>query len=146
MFGRQKTVQSQASRAVPHVLAAALLVAGLAILMMLTAGMAQACPTGKEQTGDSVTIVRQAKRAVATVSVVFTPKGISQCDGQCCGGGSHSHGDSCAIGCFSAFSAAIASSSGLVPLDCSICHVLTRQDRLASSSSPPDFRPPRTFA
>ena len=149
MFGWPKTVQSQASRGVPHVLVATLLVVGLAMFMMLTAGAAQACPPGKEANG-SVTIAHKAKRAVAMMSATAAPalaKDSSQGGGQCCGGGSHSHGVGCASGCCSAYSAAIdVASSGLVLLDGSIGHVLPRQDGLASTRSPPDFRPPRTFA
>ena len=149
MFRRPKATQSQATRAVPHVLVAALLVAGLAMFMMLTAGAAQACPPGKEASG-SVSIEHKAKRAVAMVSAMSAPalaKDVSQGGGQCCGGGSHSHGVSCASGCCSACSAVIdVASSGVVLLDGSICHVLPRQDGLAPPRLPPDFRPPRTFS
>ena len=149
MFGRSRTVHLPASRAVPHVLVATLLIAGLAMFLMLTAGAAQACPPGKEAS-DSVSIVHKAKRAVAMMSATSAPalaKDISQGGGQCCGGGSHSHGVGCASGCCSAFSAAIGvASSGVVLLDGSICHVLPRQDGVASTRPPPDFRPPRTFA
>ena len=149
MFWRTKPIQSQASRAVPHVLVATLLVAGLAMFMMLPGGAAQACPQGKEAS-DSVSIVHKAKRAVAMMSATSAPalaKDISQGGGQCCGGGSHSHGVGCASGCCSAFSAAIdVASSGVVLLDGSICHVFPRQDGLAPPRLPPDFRPPRTFS
>ena len=148
MFWRTKPIQSQASRAVSHVLVATLLVAGLAMFMMLTAGAAQACPQGKEASG-SISIVHKAKRAVAMISATSVPalaKDISQGGGQCCGGGSHSHGVGCASGCCSAYSAADVASSGVVLLDGSICHVLPRQDGVTSTKLPPDFRPPRTFA
>ena len=146
MFWRPKAVQSQA--AVSHGLVATLLVAGIAMFMMLTAGTAQACPPGKEASG-SVSIVHTAKRAVEVISATSAPalaKDISHGSAQCCGGGSHSHGIGCASGCCSAFSAAIdVASSGLVLLDGSICP-LPRQDGLAPPRLPPDFRPPRTFS
>lgn len=147
MFWRPKAVQSQASRAVPHVLVATLLVAGLAMFMMLTAGVAQACPPDKEAIG-SVSITHEAKRAVAMVSATSAPasaKAISQGGGLCCGGGSHSHGVDCASGCCAACSAPIdIASSGVDLPDGSICHVLPRQDGVALTKLPPDFRPPRT--
>ena len=146
MFWRPQTVQSQASRAV---LVTTLLVAGFAMFMMLTAGAARACPPGKEASG-SVSIVHEAKRAVAMMSATSAPalaKDISQGGGQCCGGGSHSHGVGCASGCCSACSAAIdIASSGIVLLNGSIGHVLPRQDGVVPTRPPPDFRPPRTFA
>ena len=149
MFWRPKAVQSQASRAAPHVLVATLLVAGLAMFMMLTAGEAQACPPGKEANG-SVSIVHTAKRAVATMSATSAPglaNVISQGGGQCCGGGPHSHGVGCASGCCSACSAAIdVASSGLVLPDGAICHCLPRQSGVVSTKPRPDFRPPRTSA
>ena len=149
MFWRSKPMQSQASRAMSHVLVATLFVAGLAMLMTLTAGEAQACPPGKEASG-SVSVVHKAKHAVATKSVTSAPtlaKDLSQVGGQCCGGGSHSHGVGCASGCCSACSAAIdAASSGLVLLDGSISHVLPQQSGMISTRPPPDFRPPRIIA
>ena len=146
MFWRPKAVQSQA--AVSHGLVATLLVAGIAMFMMLTAGTAQACPPGKEASGP-VSIVHTARRAEAVVSATSAQelaKDISQGGGQCCGGGSHSHGIGCASGCCSAVSVAIdILNSGLILLDGSICP-LPRQDGLASTRPPPDFRPPRTFS
>jgi len=149
MFWQAKRVESQASRAVSHVLVATLLVAGLAMLMMLTAGAAQASRSGKEASG-SVTIVHKAQRATAMMSATSAPalaKDLSQAGERCCGEGSHSQGAGCASGFCPAFSAAIdVASSGLVLLDGSTCHVLLRQDALASTRPSPDFRPPRFSA
>ena len=149
MFWRPKPTQSQASRGGPHVLVTALIVAGLAMFMMLTAGVAQACPPDKEASG-SVSIEHKAKRAgalISATSALVLAKDISQGSGQCCGGGSHTHGVGCASGCCSAYSAAIdVAGSGVILLDGSICHVLPRQDGVAATRPPPDFRPPRTFS
>ena len=149
MFWRPKVMQSQASRAVPHVLVATLLFAGVAMFMMLMAGTAQACPPGQEASG-SVSIEYNTNRAVAMMSATSAPalaKDISQGGGQCCAGGSHSHGVGCASGCSSACSAAVdVASSGVVLLDGSICHGLPRKSGVTSISPPPDFRPPRTFS
>ena len=132
MFWWPKLMQSQASRAVPHVLVATLLVTGLAMFMMLTAGAAQACPPGKDASG-SVSIEHKAKRAVAMMPATYAPalaKDISQAGGRCGGGGSHSYGVGCASGCCSACSAAIdVSNSRVVLLDGSICLVSTRRGR-----------------
>jgi hypothetical protein len=146
MFWRPKAVNWEASRAVPHVLVATLLVAGFAMFMMLTAGVAQACPPGKVASG-SVSIVHKAKHAIAMMSVISAPALAKDMSGRCCGGGSHSHGIGCANGCCSACLAAIdIASSGLLSAEGSICHFLPRQSGVVSSRPPPDFRPPRTFA
>jgi hypothetical protein len=149
MFWRPKRVHSQGSRAVAHVLVAAVLVASFAMFMVLTAGSAQACPPGKETSG-SVSMAHNAKRTVATMSATSAltlTNDVSQGGGRCCGGGAHSHGVCCASGCCSALSLAIdVASSGLVLLDGSIRHVVPRQDGLAATRPPPEFRPPRTFA
>ncbi len=149
MFWRSSQMHSQRSRATSRVLVAALFVAGVAMLMTLTAGGAQACPPGKAASG-SVSVVHKVKYAVATKWVTSAPtlaKDLSQVGGQCCGGGCHSHSVGCASGCCSACSAAIhAADSGLVLLDGSAIHILARQSEMILNRPPPDFRPPRTAA
>ena len=149
MFWRSSAMQSRPSRAMSHVLVATLFVAGLATLMMLTAGGAQACPPGKEASG-SVSVVHKAKHAVTTKWVTSAPtlaKDLSQIGGQCCGDGCHSHCNGCVSGSCSACSAAIdAAGSGLVLLDGSIIHITAQQSGVISTRPPPDFRPPRIIA
>lgn len=146
MFGRSWTVHSPTSRTVSHVLAAMVLAIGLT---MLSAGTAQACPPGKNESA-LANIAHQAKRAVAVMSVASTPsliKAFSLGGGQCCGGGSHSHSVGCANGCCSACSAAIDVMSSSVDLpDGSIRHGLFPPSRVVSTKPPPDHRPPRTMA
>jgi hypothetical protein len=157
MSVRPKIVRLQASL---HVLIATLLVGALAIFMMLTAGVAQACPRGKEAS-TSVSIAHKIKRVggiaheaklIVTTASASSPalvlaKTICPGSGLCCGGDSHSHGLGCASTCCSACSAAIdVASLGFFLLDGRIGHVLPPQDELASTRPPPDFRPPRIFA
>lgn len=132
-----------------RVLGAAALATGVMLLLMLTAGMAQACPPGKDPAG-LAGVVHKAKHAVAVVSAASTPalaKDISFAGGQCCGSGAHSHAVGCASGCcFACSAAADAVNSGLVLPDGSIRHGVPDEDRAVSVKPPPDFRPPRFFA
>jgi hypothetical protein len=149
MFGRSKAALSQKFRAIQHALGAAVLAAGVTMFLTLTAGMAQACPPGKDA-GGPVRVVHQPKRAVAVMSTPFIPalaKDISLAAGQCCGGGAHSHGVGCASGCCFACSAATdVTHSGLVLPDGSIRHGVPDESGAVSMKPPPDFRPPRLFA
>lgn len=148
MFGRPKRVQSQASRAVSHVLVATLLVAGIAMLMMLTAGTAKACSADKEAS-NSASIAFQAEAAVTVGLATSYPaltKGIAQGGRHCCAGGSQSHGGDCASGCCPTCSTATVLSSGVVLLGDSTGHFLPQAGGIVSTRPPPEFRPPRKFA
>jgi hypothetical protein len=149
MFSRPKAAVSQRVRAVQHVLGAAVIAAGVTMFLMLTAGIAQACPPGKDA-GGSVRVVHKPKLPVAVMSAAFTPalaKDISLARGRCCGSGAHSLGVCCASGCCFACSAATdAVNSGLVLPDGSIRHGVPDEDGAVSVKPPPDFRPPRFFA
>lgn len=129
-----------------RVLGAAALATGVMLLLMLTAGMAQACPPGKDPAG-LARVVHKSKHAVAVMSAASTPalaKDISLAGGQCCGGGAHSHAVGCASGC--CFPCWAAADVGLVLPDGSLWHGLPDEDGAVSIKPPPDFRPPRFFA
>lgn len=150
MFSWLKPTQSQASRAISYALVATLFLAGLAMLMMLMAGSAEACPKGKEASGSVSVVHHKVKHPIATKWVTSAPmlaKDLSQTGGQCCRGGCYFHCIGCVSVCCSAFSAAIdAAGSSLVLLDGSIIHILIQQSEMISTRPPPDFRPPRHIA
>lgn len=159
MFGQPNTVQWRASRIVPRVFVAVVLVAGLAMFMMLTARAAQACPPGKEASV-SVRLADKAERVgtiedeaalAETVALVSSAPVLAEAAYQggrpCCSDNSYSHKGCCASACCSAFSLAIdVAGSGIIPLDGSVCHVLDAQEMAVPTGPPPDFRPPRSFS
>lgn len=148
MVGRPEAAVSKKVRAVQRMLGAAILAAGVTIFLMLTAGMAQACPPGKDASG-SVRVLHKAKRAAAVMLAAPAPavaKDTCLDVGGCCGGGPHSHGVGCASGCcFACSAAADVPSSGLILPDGSIRQAVPDQDGAVSMKPSPDFRPPRFF-
>lgn len=148
MFGRRKAL-SQEFRAIRRGLAAVVLAAGVGMFLMLTTGMAEACPPGKDASA-SVKVLHQAKRAVAMTAAVMpaSAQAIPATSGQCCAGAPHSHH---AVGCASP--CCFACSAATEALDCSLAlpdgstrHRLSDDGRAVSTKPPPDFRPPRLFA
>ena len=158
MVVRLKTIYSPSSGPVSRMLVATLLAIGIAMYMVLSAGMAEACPQSKD-TNNAISAVHKQnvahapklmnkhKRSDVVMSAASSTQAVVKDifhRSRCCGSGCHSQGIGCASGCCFASPGAIdAANFGIFLFGVSASYYLPRQDRLFATKPLPDFRPPR---
>ena len=148
MFWRAQATHWWVTRGLSRVLAAVVLLAGLATSAMLMTEAAQAHAINSKSS-NLVSIGQKSERASVVVSAASAPTVVIDVlldHKQCCDG-NHLQGGDCVSACCFAFSAAMnGANAGLAFSSASIRHGLLRQDGLFAVSPPPEFRPPRILA